>query len=213
MTESAPGPSLLRDLTSFVVAQQPRTLDGRTGYRIANGQGAVMASVVEVGASDLDKLAHPGRSRKRSAAGVPEWLVKSFEVRSGDGAVLLVLTRIRQAKKTLVVSLAGGAEIGQIRQENLFGRARLAYEVDGARVGGITSDGGWLRLGVQGGPQRFTAASADGEPVARLTMTRVGNVHLEVNEYEVEVLRPLEDPLHALVVASAVAVDQALFEG
>lgn len=198
------------------MTQASRTIDSRTGYEFKDANGTQLATVVEVGDSDLTKLAHPGASRKLSSAGVPDWLAKRFEVRSPDGAVLLELTRIRQAKKTLVVALPGGTEVGRIRQENLIGgKPHLAFEVGEAKLGEITQEGGWLRRGAQRGVQRFTATvtAAGNEAIARFTMKRLGNVHFEVNEYDVEILGSLDDQLQTLTVVSAVAIDQALFEG
>jgi len=205
--------SPLLDQRALVVRQQPRTVDSRTGYDVCDPAGVLLGSVVEVGESDLEKLAHPTQSREKAAEGAPEWLVKRFEVSTAEGEVVLRLSRIRAARKTLVVSGADDHELGRVRQENLVGRARLALEAGGVQVGRIRSEQGWLRQGLVGRAQQFALTSGDAGPqVAHITMTRIGNVNLEVNEYKLDVSIALADPLRALVLAAPVAIDQALYE-
>jgi uncharacterized protein YxjI len=123
-----------------------------------------------------------------------------------NGVPVLGLTRpAKIIKSRVAVSDAAGRPVGEIVQEKMVGKIHFGLEAGGQRVGAIRAQN-WRAW-------NFVVTDAGGEPVARITKTWEGlakTVLTTADNYVLEILRPLEDPLRSLVVAAALAVDTAL---
>ena len=120
--------------------------------------------------------------------------------------MLLALTRPAKLMKSKVVVQDGqGAEIGQIVQDNVFGKIHFSLMSGGHSYGSINAEN-WRAW-------NFSIHDHTDTEVARITKTFAGlarAVFTTADNYVVQIHRPLEDPLRSLVVASAVSVDTAL---
>jgi uncharacterized protein YxjI len=183
----------------LVVNQKAKLIEVTNEYAVYDQQGTQLGSVVQVGQSTL-------RKALRLVSSIDQYLTHRLEVRDQRGAVLLQLTRpAKILKSTIVVSTPGGGEVGRIVQENLVGKIRFGFEVNGSRIGGINAEN-WRAW-------NFSIVDAAGSEVARITKTWEGlakTMFTTADNYVVQIHRPLEDPLRLLVVASALCVDTAL---
>ena len=95
--------------------------------------------------------------------------------------------------------------MGQIVQQNVFGKIRFAYVVADQEIGGIQAEN-WRAW-------NFSLQDATGREVARITKTFEGlakTLFTTADNYVLQVHEPLADPLRSLVVASALTIDTAL---
>ena len=124
----------------------------------------------------------------------------------GSGTVLLGLTRpAKWIKSRIIVTDPAGNEIGQIVQHNAIGKIRFGLEAGGHTYGLIQGEN-WRAW-------NFRIEDHTGAEVARVTKTWEGlakTMFTTADNYVLQVHRPLEDPLRALVVASALSIDTAL---
>jgi uncharacterized protein YxjI len=195
----AGGGGTLFDSPVLVVNQKAKLIELTNEYAVYSADGSQLGSVVEVG---------QGMARKalRLLTQVDQFLTHRLEVRDAQGRVALALTRPGKVfKSRVVVSAPDGREIGQIRQENMIGKIRFAFEVGGQRVGGVQAEN-WRAW-------NFAITDAQGGEVARIKKTFEGlakAMFTTADNYVVRIHRPLEEPLRSLVVAAAVSVDTAL---
>jgi uncharacterized protein YxjI len=193
------GGTTLFDAPVLVVNQKAKLIELTNEYAVYAADGTQLGSVSEVG---------QGMARKalRLLTQVDQYLTHRLEVRDAQGRVVLALTRPGKVfKSRVVVNGPDGREIGQIRQENVFGKIRFAFEVDGRRVGGIQAEN-WRAWD-------FAVLDAEGGEVARIKKTFEGLAKAlltTADNYVVRIHRPLDEPLRSLVVAAAVTVDTAL---
>jgi len=135
-----------------------------------------------------------------------QFLTHRLEVRDSAGQVLLQLTRPAKLVKSRVqVASGNGAPIGEIVQENVFGKIRFGLLVNGAHVGSINAEN-WRAW-------NFSIQDSGGHEVARITKTWEGlarTMFTTADNYVVQIHQRLQDPLRAMVIASAVTVDTAL---
>jgi uncharacterized protein YxjI len=189
----------LFDSPILVVNQKAKLIEVTNEYAVYAANGGQIGSVVEVGQSAARKVL-------RVLTNVDQFLTHRLEVRDAAGRAVLSLTRPAKVfKSTVVVSGPDGTEIGRIRQDNMFGKIRFAFEVGGQRVGGIQAEN-WRAWD-------FAVVDAQDAEVARIKKTWEGLVKAAfttADNYVVRIHRPLEEPLRSLVVASALTVDTAL---
>jgi uncharacterized protein YxjI len=189
----------LFDSPVLVVNQKAKIIELTNEYAVYDADGGQLGSVVEVG---------QGMARKalRLLTQVDQYLTHRLEVRDAAGQPVLALTRPGKVfKSRVVVARPDGSEIGQIRQENMIGKIRFAFEVGGQRVGGIQAEN-WRAWD-------FAVTDAQGAEVARIKKTWEGIAKAlltTADNYVVRIHRPLDEPLRSLVVAAAVTVDTAL---
>jgi len=193
------GSGHLLDAPVLVVNQKTKLIELTNEYAVFDQNGAQIGSVVEVGQSGLKKAV-------RFISSWDQFLTHRLEVRDSAGQVLLQLTRPAKLVKSRVqVASGNGAPIGEIVQENVFGKIRFGLLVNGAHVGSINAEN-WRAW-------NFTIQDHTGAEVARITKTFAGLVKAAfttADNYVVQIHRPLPDPLASLVVASALTVDTAL---
>ena len=129
-----------------------------------------------------------------------------LEVTDLTGRTLLRITRpAKLIKSTVIIEDAAGNEIGRIVQQNMVGKIRFDLQAGGHSVGSLNAEN-WRAWD-------FAIQDVTGTEVARIKKTFEGiakTMFTTADNYVVRIHRPLQDPLRALVVASALSVDTAL---
>ena len=183
----------------LVVNQKAKLIELTNEYAVFDQAGRQVGSVVQVGQSGLRKAA-------RFVSSIDQFLTHQLEVRDAQGVPqLLVVRPAKLVKSRVVVSRPGGGEIGQLVQENVFGKIRFGLHSEGRQVGSLDAEN-WRAWD-------FAIKDESGAEVARIRKTFEGvgrALFTTADNYVVRIHRPLEDPLRSLVVASALTVDTAL---
>jgi uncharacterized protein YxjI len=184
----------------LVVNQKAKIIEVTNQYTVYNQAGQPIASVNEVGQSTL-------RKAFRLLSNYDQYLTHRFEVRDGNGQPLLNVVRpAKLMKSRVIVSRPDNSEVGQIVQQNVFGKINFALQApDGAPLGEIRAQN-WRAW-------NFLIFDANGNEVAQITKTWEGfakAIFTTADNYVVKIHYALPDPLLTLVVASALTVDTAL---
>jgi uncharacterized protein YxjI len=183
----------------LVVNQKAKLIEINTEYAVYDQHGHQIGAVREVGQSAAKKAL-------RLVSSVDQFLTHKFQVVDTQGRVLLTLTRpAKLMRSRLVVGAGDGSEIGQIVQQNVFGKIRFGLEADGKVLGSLNAEN-WRAW-------NFSIQDHTGHEVARITKTWEGLVktmYTTADNYVVQIHEPLSHPLQSLVVASALGVDTAL---
>jgi uncharacterized protein YxjI len=183
----------------LVVNQKTKLVELNNQYSVYDQDGNVIASVNQVGQSSLKQAA-------RLVSSLDQFMTHKLEIVDPSGEVLMRLTRPKKVvKSSVIVSDADDNEIGRIVQRKAIGKIRFALERGGATVGMIKAEN-WKAW-------NFRIEDADGNEVARITKTFEGimrTAFTTADNYVVQIHQQIPEPLHSLVVASAVSVDTAL---
>jgi uncharacterized protein YxjI len=182
----------------LVVNQKAKLLELTNEYAVYDQWGNQIGAVRQVGQSAARKVL-------RVLTNVDQFLTTRLQVCGMDGAVLLELTRPGKVFKSTVIVSTPAGEVGRIVQKNMVGKINFSLEVGGQPIGQIKAEN-WRAW-------NFRIEDASGEEVARITKTWEGlakTMFTTADNYVVQLHRPLEDPLLAMVVASALSVDTAL---
>ncbi len=183
----------------LVVNQKAKLIELTNEYAVYDQAGRPLGSVVEVGQSGLKKAA-------RFLSSVDQFLTHKLEVRDAQGVPQLLLVRpAKFVKSRVVVEKPGVGEIGQLVQENVFGKIRFGLFSGGRQVGSLNAQN-WRAWD-------FQILDESGTEVARIKKTFEGvakTLFTTADNYVVQIHRPLQEPLLSLVVASALTVDTAL---
>jgi uncharacterized protein YxjI len=193
------GSGHLLDEPVLVVNQKTKLIELTNEYAVFDQNGNQVGSVVEVGQSGLKKAV-------RLLSSWDQYLTHRLEVRDSSGQALLMLTRPAKVFKSRVqVAYGNGQPIGEIVQENVFGKIRFGLMVGGQSIGSINAEN-WRAW-------NFSIQDGNGQEVARITKTWEGlarTMFTTADNYVVQIHQRLQDPLRAMVIASAVTVDTAL---
>jgi uncharacterized protein YxjI len=183
----------------LVVNQKAKLIEISNEYAIYDQNARQIAAVREVGQSTLKKAA-------RVLTSYDQYFTHKLQVVDMQGAPLLALTRPAKVfKSRIIVQDPAGNEIGQIVQQNVFGKIRFALESGGQPIGSINGEN-WRAW-------NFNIRDHSDTEVARITKTWEGfakTMFTTADNYVVQIHRPLSGPLQALVVAAAVSIDTAL---
>ncbi len=183
----------------LVVNQKAKVLELNQQFSVFDQNGNQIAFVNQVGQSASKKVL-------RLVASLDQFLTHKLEVTDLGGNVLLRLTRPRKVfKSSVVVSDGQDRELGRIVQENMIGKIRFGLEAGGQRLGGIFGEN-WRAW-------NFRIEDAAGTEVARITKTFEGMLKTSfttADNYVVQIHARQPEPLHSLIVASALSVDTAL---
>lgn len=183
----------------LVVNQKAKLIEVNNEYAIYDREGTQIGAVRQVGQSTAKKVL-------RVVASIDQFMTHKLQVVDRTGSVVLQVTRpAKLVKSRVVVSDGIGNEIGQIVQQNVFGKIRFSYEVAGQEIGGIQAEN-WRAW-------NFSLQDGSGAEVARITKTFEGvakTLFTTADNYVLQVHRQLDEPLRSLVVASALTVDTAL---
>ena len=183
----------------LVVNQRAKLIEMANEFGVFDQHGTRIGGVVEVGQSTLRKAI-------RLLTKYDQFLSHRFEVRDANHNTILKITRPAKVfKSRFLVTRADDSPIGEIVQENVFGKIRFGFVVDGRSVGGIFAEN-WRAW-------NFSIRDHAGTEVARVTKTWGGFLKAAfttADNYVVEIPNPLPDPLASMVVAAALTIDTAL---
>lgn len=183
----------------LVVNQKTKVIEVNTEFALYNADGQQIGAVRQVGQSKLKKVV-------RFIGSWDQYFTHKYQVVDGNNRVRLALTRPAKFIKSQVIVQDGtGAEVGTIVQQNVFGKIRFAFMVNGSEVGGIFAEN-WRAW-------NFSIKDAAGTEVARVTKTFEGilrTTFTTADNYVLQVHAPLTDPMRQLVYAAAVTIDTAL---
>jgi uncharacterized protein YxjI len=183
----------------LVVNQRAKLIEMSNEFGVFDQNGQRLGGVVQVGQSAFRKVL-------RLLTKYDQFLTHRFEVRDANHSTVLKVTRPAKIfKSRFLVTRADDSPIGEIVQENVFGKIRLGFTVNGQKIGGIQAEN-WRAW-------NFSISDESGTEVAKITKTWGGFVKAAfttADNYVVEIHRPLQDPLASMVVASALTIDTAL---
>lgn len=183
----------------LVVNQKAKLIEVNSEYAIYDRNGAQLGAVRQVGQSNAKKAL-------RFVGSIDQFLTHKFQIIDMAGNVLMQVTRPAKLVKSRVnITDPTGNDLGEIAQENMFGKIRFALNVRGEKIGSISAEN-WRAW-------NFSITDADGQEVARITKTWEGlakTMFTTADNYVLEVHRRLPEPLRSMVVASALTVDTAL---
>ncbi|MGH3624803.1 MAG: phospholipid scramblase-related protein [Sciscionella sp.] len=194
-----PGGGTLFTEPVLVVNQKAKLIEMANEYLVFDQDGRQLGSVVEVGQSTLKKVV-------RFLGKYDQFMIHRLQVRDAEHNVVLKLTRPAKVfKSRILVTRWDDSPVGEIVQENVFGRIRFSFVVDGRPVGGIRAEN-WRAWD-------FAVTDHADTEIAKITKTWGGLVRAAfttADNYVVQVHRTLTEPLASMVVASALTVDTAL---
>ena len=183
----------------LVVNQKTKLIEIAAEYAVFDQNGTQIGSVAEVGQSAIRKVL-------RFLTSWDQFLTHRLEVRDTAGQPVMLLTRpAKLLKSRVIVARPDGVELGQIVQQNAFGKIHFGLMVGGQQIGAIKAEN-WRAW-------NFAITDHTGTEVARITKTFEGlarTMFTTADNYVVQIHRPLPDPLLSLVVATALTVDTAL---
>src|SRR3954452_1544389 len=183
----------------LVVNQKAKLIEINNEYAIYDQQARQLAAVREVGQSTAKKAV-------LLLTSYDQFLTHKLQIVDMSGNVLLALTRpAKFVKSKIIVTDPAGNEVGQIVQQNAFGKIRFSMESGGHAYGSINAEN-WRAW-------NFSIKDHAEQEIARITKTWEGlakTMFTTADNYVVQIHRPLEDPLRLLVVAAALSVDTAL---
>jgi uncharacterized protein YxjI len=183
----------------LVVNQKVKLIEMSNEYGVFNQHGQQLGAVVEVGQSTLKKAV-------RFLSSLDQYMTHRLELRDNHGQTVLRLTRPAKVMKSrIIVEQGNGQQVGEIVQENMIGKIRFAFMVNGQQIGGIQAEN-WRAW-------NFMIHDHTGQEIARITKTWEGfakTMFTTSDNYVVQIHRQLQNPLASMVVASALTVDTAL---
>jgi len=183
----------------LVVNQKAKFIEVSNEYAIYDQNARQIAAVREVGQSGLKKAA-------RILTSFDQYMTHKLQIVDMHGTPLLVLTRpAKVIKSRVIVQDPAGNEVGAIVQQNMIGKIRFGLEAGGQLLGSINGEN-WRAW-------NFSIRDHTNTEIARITKTWEGlakTMFTTADNYVVQIHRPVQGPLQALVVAAAVSVDTAL---
>ncbi|MFI1098546.1 phospholipid scramblase-related protein [Streptomyces sp. NPDC020917] len=183
----------------LVVNQKAKLIELVNEYSVFDQQGRTLGSVVEIGQSTAKKVL-------RFVSSVDQFLTHKLEVRDAQGQPQLVLTRpAKFIKSKVLVHRANGEPLGEIVQQNAFGKINFAFMYNGQKIGAIKAEN-WRAW-------NFAIVDHTEQEIGRITKTWEGlakTMFTTADNYVLQIHRQLADPLLSMVVASALTVDTAL---
>ncbi|KOV80078.1 phospholipid scramblase-related protein [Nocardia sp. NRRL S-836] len=183
----------------LVVNQKAKLVEMSNSYVVYDQHARHIGTVEQVGQSGAAKAL-------RAFTKLDSMLDVRLEIRDVHGRPLLRLTRpATMWKSKVLVERGDGMPIGEIVQENVFGKVRFAFVSNGMKVGGIYAEN-WRAW-------NFSICDHTDTEVARITKTWQGMTKAlfsTADNYVVQFHRQVPDPLLSMIVASGVTVDTVL---
>ncbi|MER5467167.1 phospholipid scramblase-related protein [Streptomyces sp. NPDC002935] len=183
----------------LVVNQKAKLIELTNEYKVMDQQGNPIGSVVQVGQGILKKIL-------RFVSSLDQFMTHKLEIRDAHGQPQLLLTRPGKILKSrVIVSRPDGSTVGEIVQQNMFGKINFAINVNGQKVGAIKAEN-WRAW-------NFAIVDHTDNEVARITKTWEGlakTMFTTADNYVLQIHFQLPEPLLSLVVATALTVDTAL---
>ncbi|MGW4513132.1 phospholipid scramblase-related protein [Streptomyces sp. NPDC004393] len=183
----------------LVVNQKAKLIELTNEYSVFDQHGNQLGAVTEVGQSALRKIL-------RFVSSIDQFLTHKLEIRDAYGQPQLVLVRPAKIfKSRVLIQRPDGQPVGEIVQQNVFGKINFAMNADGRQVGAIKAEN-WRAW-------NFAIVDHAGNEVARITKTWEGlakTMFTTADNYVLQIHYQLPEPLLSLVVATALTVDTAL---
>ncbi|UPZ27891.1 DUF2510 domain-containing protein [Streptomyces sp. LRE541] len=183
----------------LVVNQKAKLIELTNEYKVMDQQGNQLGSVVQVGQSALKKIV-------RFVASIDQFMTHKLEIRDAYGRPQLLLTRPRKfLKSRVLVARPDGSPVGEIAQQNMFGKINFAIKADGQQIGAVKAEN-WRAW-------NFAIVDHSDTEVARITKTWEGlakTMFTTADNYVLQIHFQLPEPLLSLVIATALTVDTAL---
>src|SRR5439155_18053684 len=109
----------------LVVNQKVKLIEMANEYLVFDQHGNQLGSVAEIGQSALKKAV-------RFLSSYDQFLTHRLEVRDAHHQPVLMLTRPAKVfKSRIVVQRPDGAPVGEITQDNMIGKIRFSFLVNG----------------------------------------------------------------------------------
>lgn len=196
---AGPGGGSLFSEPVLVVNQKAKLIELTNEYKVMDQNGNQLGSVVQVGQSWFRKIV-------RFLYSIDQFMKIRLEIRDAYGQPVMLLTRPGKIfKSRVIVERADGQPVGEIVQQNVFGKINFAMNVNGRQVGAIKAEN-WRAW-------NFAIVDHAGNEVARITKTWEGlakTMFTTADNYVLQIHYQLPEPLLSLVVATALTVDTAL---
>ena len=184
----------------LVVSQKAKLIELTNQYEIRDAEGAPLGYLQQEGQSKLRKVA-------RFVTDIDQYLTHHLAVYdSGDNKVLQMTRPRKVFKSRLLVENGDGQKVGEIVQNNVFGK--ISFDLIGSagqKLGRIQAEN-WRAWD-------FSIVDATEREVARIDKKFVGvmkAVFTNADNYVVDIDRSVSGDLRLLVIAAAAAVDTAL---
>jgi uncharacterized protein YxjI len=190
----------LLNADKLVVSQKAKLIELTNQYEIRDAEGAQLGFVQQEGQSKLRKAA-------RFVTNVDQFLTHRLAVYDSAQNKVLEMTRPRKIfKSRLLVEDGAGRKVGEIVQNNVFGKINFdLIGAHGEKLGRIKAEN-WRAWD-------FSIVDQTDMEVARIDKKFVGiakAVFTNADNYVVDIDRRVEGDFRLLVVAAATAVDTAL---
>ncbi len=183
----------------LVVNQKAKLIEVVNEYSVYDQHGNQIGSVAEIGQSAIKKAV-------RFLSSYDQFMTHKLEVRDAYGQPVLHLTRpAKFIKSKMTVARPDGSHLGEIVQQNAFGKIRFGFMVGGQQIGAVKAEN-WRAW-------NFAIVDHAENEIARITKTWEGLLKAAfttADNYVLQIHQPLPDPLLSMVVASALTVDTAL---
>ncbi|MEU6477229.1 phospholipid scramblase-related protein [Streptomyces sp. NPDC047017] len=183
----------------LVVNQKAKLIELTNEYKVFDQNGRQLGAVTEVGQGAFKKIL-------RFVSSLDQFMTHKLEIRDGYGQPQLVLTRPAKIfKSKVIVSRPDGSQVGEIVQQNVFGKINFAMNANGQQIGAIKAEN-WRAW-------NFAIVDHADNEVARITKTWEGlakTMFTTADNYVLQIHYQLPEPLLSLVVATALTVDTAL---
>jgi uncharacterized protein YxjI len=184
----------------LVVSQKAKLIELTNQYEIRDAEGAQLGFIQQEGQSKLRKVA-------RFVTDVDQFLTHRLAVYDSAQNKVLEMTRPRKIfKSRLLVEDGAGRKVGEIVQNNVFGK--ISFDLvgtHGEKMGRIKAEN-WRAWD-------FSIVDQTDVEVARIDKKFVGiakATFTNADNYVVDIDRRVDGDFRLLVVAAATAVDTAL---
>ena len=190
----------LMEANQLIVNQKAKLIEMTNQYLIRDADGNELGSVQQENQSKLRKVL-------RFATKVDQFLTHHLSIYDATGAKVLGLVRPSKVFKSRVVVTDGADQpVGEIVQQNVFGKIRFdLVGPQGEKLGQIKAEN-WRAW-------NFSIVDTADREVARITKKFVGvakAVFTTADNYIVDIEPSLSGSLRTMTVAAACAVDTAL---
>jgi uncharacterized protein YxjI len=190
----------LLEANQLIVNQKAKITELTNQYLVRDAEGNDLGRVEQEGQSKLRKVL-------RFATKVDQFLTTQLSIYDASGAKVLGLVRPGKVfKSRVVVTDASGGPVGEIVQQNVFGKIKFdLVGAQGEKLGAIKAEN-WRAW-------NFSIVDGSDREVARITKKFVGIVKAAfttADNYIVDIEPSLGGNLRLLTVAAACAVDTAL---
>ncbi len=190
----------LLDYDTVVINQKAKLIELVNEYLVRDTEGNNIGLIRQEGQSKLKKLA-------RAISSLDQFMTHRLAAYEPDGSRVLELVRPAKFTKSKVfVSDGSGNPVGEIRQQNVFGKIRFGlHDQLGQKIGEIQAEN-WRAW-------NFSIVDAANVEVGRITKTWEGlakTMFTTADDYLLRIRSGVRGPLRVLTFASAIGVDTAL---